>query len=156
MSIDSDYTKAFDYEDWNTSDFWVQSRDSKPQLIWLAKGHPHAMVTMSHNYPHDNICLFLGEIRVIVSLIIARLLDDDLTKTNIVPVMVFSATADKHCRILRAHMEGDSLVIRSSNFYDFTAKMDAHLDDFLVYMASDLQGETTVLELPTIKTSFGH
>lgn len=153
--MSSDYTEAFDYDPWNTSDFWVGSQDSKPQTIWVAKEHPHTMVTIGHKYPHDNTCLLLREIQVIISLMIVRLLDDDLTENNVIPVMILSFAGDKHGRILQAHMEGDSLVIRSSNFYDFSVKRDAHLEDFLVYMASDLQGNTQVQELPKFKTSFG-
>lgn len=66
--------------------------------------------------------------------------------------MVFSFTGDKYGRVLQAHMDCDSLVIRKSKFYDFRSRNDAHLELFLQYMACGLQGETTILDFPTFRS----
>lgn len=126
---------------------------SMPADIWAATDKPHMMASMKHHYQHDDGILFVSEIEVIVALMIVRLLNGSLPGHNIVPVMLFSFTGDKRGRILQAHLNEKSLVIRKSDFYDFSPSVDSHLNIFLQYMMSELQGETRVVNPPTIKSS---
>jgi hypothetical protein len=148
-----DLFEAFEYRDWSASYFWyTDSKNSQPQEVWLARESPHIMVTMAHGHASDDDCLFLGEIQVIIALMIVRLVNNSFPDHNVVPVMLFSFTGDKHGKILQAHMDRESLVIRKSHFYDFSARKDGHLQTFLRYMVCDLQGQTKILDLPEIKS----
>lgn len=99
------------------------------------------MVTIVHDHASDDDCLFVSEVQVIASLMTVRLINNSFPDHNIVPVMVFSFTGDKKGRILQAHLDSKSLVIKRSNFYDFSARTDAHLAPFLRNMLCCLQGE---------------
>ncbi|CRG86260.1 hypothetical protein PISL3812_03263 [Talaromyces islandicus] len=89
---------------------------------------------------------------LITMLMIVRLVNGSFPDHNVVPVKVFSFTGDKHGRILQAHMNGESLVIRKAEFYDSHSKIDAHLGLFLRYTMSKLQGKTGILDQPEIKS----
>ena len=152
MSIDSDFCEAFDVNDWLVSGFWhTRECNSRPQDVWLAKDKPHIMATIAHGYPHDNGSLLLGEIQAIIALMTVRL-NNSFPEHNIVPVLLFSYTADKRGRVLQAYMSHTSLVIRATKFYDFIAKQDAHLKLLLQYMVGDLVGSTMTLDPPHFKS----
>lgn len=151
--IDSDFDEAFDVNKWRVSGFWHnRGCDSRPQDVWLAKGKPHIMATIAHGYPSDNGSLLLGEIQAIIALMIVRLVNNSVPEHDIVPVLLYSYTGDKHGRVLQAYMNHKNLVIRSSKFYDFSTKHDAHLKLLLQYMVSDLVGTTMTLETPDLKS----
>ncbi|KAL3703204.1 hypothetical protein TMatcc_010393 [Talaromyces marneffei ATCC 18224] len=96
----------------------------------------------------------LVEIEVMVALMIVRLANGSFPSQNIVPVMLFSYTGHKRGRILQAYMSATSLVIRKSQFFDFSSRVDAHLDLFTRYMMGPLQGKTLILDSPDIKSNF--
>lgn len=113
------------------------------------------MVTIGHDYPFDNDSLLVNEIRIVVALMNVRLIiDEKWTDHNVVPVQAFSLTSHKQGRILQAHLDREGLVIRKSQIYDFSSRPDAHLDLFLQYMVSDIQGSTSMLDLPKIEYDF--
>ncbi|KAI7972784.1 hypothetical protein EIK77_003930 [Talaromyces pinophilus] len=134
----ADFDEAFDVNKW---------RD-----VWLATGKPHIMATIAHGYPSDNGSLLLGEIQAVIALMIVRLVNNSVPEHNIVPVLLYSYTGDKHGRVLQAYMSHRNLVIRTSKFYDFSAKHDAHLKLLLQYMVGDLVGTTMTLETPDLKS----
>jgi hypothetical protein len=83
---------------------------SQPLYVWAATNKPHMMACIRHHYEHDDDILFVSEIQVMVALMIVRLAKGSFPGHNIVPVMLFSYTADKRGRILQAHMTSSSLV----------------------------------------------
>jgi hypothetical protein len=111
------------------------------------------MASIAHHYEHDDDLLFVSEIQMIVMLMIVRLVNGSIPGHDIVPVMIFSCTGDTHGRIIQAHMNVDSLVIRKTRFYDFRPRKDDRLDLFLRYMTGQLQGMTRILNRPEIKSS---
>ncbi|KAF3403236.1 hypothetical protein DPV78_003906 [Talaromyces pinophilus] len=149
----NDFDEAFDVNKWRVSGFWHnRGCDSRPQDVWLATGKPHIMGTIAHGYPSDNGSLLLGEIQAVIALMIVRLVNNSVPEHNIVPVLLYSYTGDKHGRVLQAYMSHRNLVIRTSKFYDFSAKHDAHLKLLLQYMVGDLVGPTMTLETPDLKS----
>lgn len=153
VSIDSDFSEAFDFDDWRVSGFWLNSkRDSWPENVWLSRNKPHIMATISHDCPHDNGSLLLCEIQAIIELMIVRLVNNSVPQHNIVPVLLYSYTGDKHGRVLQAYMDDKNLVIQTSKFYDFSAKLDAHLKLLLQYMVGDLVGSTMTLTHPQLES----
>lgn len=112
------------------------------------------MYRTSLHYVHDDDILFVSEIEVMVALMIVRLANGSFPSQNIVPVMLFSYTGHKRGRILQAYMSATSLVIRKSQFFDFSSRVDAHLDLFTRYMMGPLQGKTLILDSPDIKSNF--
>jgi hypothetical protein len=152
-TLDSDFGEAFDVNKWRVSGFWHNREcNSWPQDVWLAKDKPHIMATIAHGDPHDNGSLLLKEIQAIIALMIVRLVNNSVPEHNIVPVLQYSYTGDKHGRVLQAYMSHESLVIRVTKFYDFSAKLDAHLKLLLQYMVGDLVGSTMTLESPHLKS----
>lgn len=152
MFIDSDFSEAFEVNKWRVSGFWHnRGCHSRPQDVWLAKNKPHIMATIAHGCPNDKVSLLLGEIQAIIALMIVRLVNNSVPEHNIVPVLLYSYTGDKHGRVLQAYMSHKNLVIRTSKFYDFSAKQDAHLKLLLQYMVGDLVGSTMTLESPDLK-----
>ena len=154
MSIDSDSSETFHLADWFVCGFWhkCKQEDSKLQDVWLSRNKPHMVASIAHGYPHDNDFLFLGEIQAIISLMIVRLTNNSVPQHNIVPVLLFSYTGDRHGRVLQAYMDHKNLVIRTSKFYDFSAKPDAHLKLLLQYMVGDLVGSTMTLTHPQLES----
>lgn len=149
----SDFDDAFNYRKFELFDFW-RLKDSQPEEVWAASDKPHIMVSMSHEYASDNDCFFCFFFRTeiqIITLMIIRLINNSFPDHNVVPVMMFSFTDDRKRRILKAHMDSKSLVIQKSDFYDFSARPDANLAPFLRNMVCDVQGETKILTLPSVK-----
>lgn len=155
VSIDSDHGEAFDVDDgWLVSGFWLDHNcRSGPQKIWHARDKPHIMATIAHGYPKDDESLLLGDILAIIALMVVRLVNNSVPEHNIVPVLLYSYTGDKHGRVLQGHMSHEHFVIRASKFYDFSAKQDAHLKLLLQHMVGDLVGSTMTLEHPQLKST---
>lgn len=147
-------TAFTDPRGFDATECWSDEWRSQPLNVWAAADKPHMMACMAHHYVHDDDTLFVSEIEVMVALMIVRLANGSFPSHNIIPVMLFSYTGDKRGRILQAYMSAKSLVIRKSDFFDFSSRVDTHLDTFTRYMMGPLRGETQILDRPDIKSNF--
>ncbi|KAF3388250.1 hypothetical protein DPV78_012277 [Talaromyces pinophilus] len=75
---------------------------------------------MAHEYAGDDNSLLVNEIRVIITLMTVRLINESFPDQNVVPVLAISFTGNRHVRILQAHVDRTGLVIRKSKLYDLS------------------------------------
>lgn len=112
------------------------------------------MVAIANMYEGDDDSLLVNEIRVIISLMTIRLINNSFRDENVAPVQAFSFTRNMQGRILQAYMNDNSLVIRRSKLVAFSGRRDAPLNLFLRHMVGSLQGLTRILDVPQIEYDF--
>lgn len=135
--------------------FWESKPDtSTPDFVWAAENKPHMMVSIANMYEGDDDSLSVNEIRVIVSLMIVRLINNSFRDENIAPIQAFSFMRNRQGRILQAHMKDNGLVIRRSKLFAFSGGHDAPFNLFLRHMVGNLQGSTRILDILQIKCDF--
>lgn len=146
---------AFHYETCDSSWFWASRPDtSAPEIVWAAENKPHMMVTIANMHEGDGDSLLVNEIRVIISLMTIRLLNNSFRDENMAPVQEFSFTCSRQGRILQAHMNDNSLMIRRSRLFAFSGRRDAPFNLLLRHVVGSLQGSTRILNDPQIEYDF--
>ncbi|PKY09207.1 hypothetical protein P168DRAFT_324209 [Aspergillus campestris IBT 28561] len=103
---------------------------------------PHIKCIMHNDIDVDDSHLLYGELFTVIHIMLGQLKLKEFVDDMVAPVLLFSLN-QQHPRIIEAYFDGQKLLVRRTNRYDFTFLNEAGFKTFAQWLMGDPIGDTS-------------